>query len=68
MTTFQFAVAPAAEFRGKWIARMFYAKKVEGFAFGTLGCKSECLGMFPSKEQALAAVASKKAALKKAAH
>lgn len=66
-TTFKFSVAPAAGLKGKWVAHMFYAKKVEGFSFGTFGMKNEYLGMFSAKEQALAAVAAKKAALQRAA-
>ena len=66
-TTIRFTVAPAAEHRGKWVAHMFYAKKVEGFSFGTFGVKDQYLGMFSSKEQALEAVAAKKATLRRAA-
>ena len=63
-TTFKFTVAPAAEHKGKWVARMFWAPKLEGHSFGTFGIKNELLGLFSSKEQAQAAVDAKKAALK----
>ena len=58
-TTFKFTVAPAAEYKGKWVARMFYAPKIEGHSFGTFGIKTMFLGLFSSKEQAQAAVDAK---------
>jgi hypothetical protein len=63
----RFTVAPAAEHRGKWIARMFWAPKVEGHSFGTFGIKTKLLGVFSSKEQAQAAIEARKTSLRKAA-
>lgn len=65
--TIKFSAAPATGHKGKWVAHMFFARKVEGLPFGALGMKNEYLGMFPTKEGALAAIEAKKAALKRAA-
>ena len=40
MTTIKFTAAPAAGHKGKWVAHMFFARKVEGMPFGALGMKN----------------------------
>lgn len=58
--TVRFSVS---KFDGKWIAQMMRSRKVEGYGFGTFGIDAINLGRFDSKEQALEAVAKKKATL-----
>lgn len=65
--TIRFTVDTARGYPGKWVAHMFSAQKVDGMPFGIYGVTDTYLGCFNSKDAALAAVATKKTKLLKAA-
>ena len=61
----RFTVAPAEGNPGKWVARTFTARKVEGHSFGTFGIKPKLLGVTKSKEAAQALCDAEKKRLTK---
>lgn len=51
----------------KWIAQASKARKVDGMPFGIYGVEATTLGVFKTRDAALAAVEAKKVALRSAA-